>query len=146
MAPIAGPKQLCFKYSSFTLLEGERIVGFQGGAEAMAIDIEGPSGAFRIGESEIFRGPSRPGRRVSRHDGTSVYRLRDPGLRYAIYGRTEFSDGQDQLVIWLGGEALDGSRRDAQIYDRLIVGDTSQLGCQHTFTYSWDFVFGSAAD
>ncbi|CAN5328210.1 hypothetical protein BH10PSE1_BH10PSE1_01750 [soil metagenome] len=139
MAPIVGPMQICFKYSSFKLLEGERIVGFQGGMEAMAIDLEGPSGAFRIGESEIFSGPRHQDRRVAQHDDTSVYRVSQPRLRYAIYGKTDFSDGRDRLVIWLDGNALDGSRRDARIYDRLIVGDTTALSCRHTYTYGWDF-------
>lgn len=143
MNPVIGPMQICFKYSSFSLLEGERIVGFQGSAESMAIDLEGPTGSFRIGESEIFADPAHPGRRVSQHNGTSVYRLRDPDLRYAVYGKTEFSDGRDRLMLWLDGEALDGSRRDARIYDRLIVGDPSALHCKHIFTYSWDAVSGA---
>ncbi len=143
MTPVVGPRQVCFKYSSFNLLEGERIVGFQGGAESMAVNVEGLYGAFRIGESEIFAGPPRRGLRVSTRNGTSVYRLRDPDLRYGVYGKTAFSAGRDRLTIWLQGKALNGTRRDAHIYDRLVVGDTSTLNCQHTFTYGWELILGS---
>lgn len=139
--PVVGPTQVCFKYSAFSLDDGERIVGFEGGAEGMAVTVEGPAGAYRIGESEIFATP-RLGRVVSDRDGTRVYRLRGRAREYAIRGTTSFSDGEDRTVIRLEGEALTGTSRDAQIYRRFTITDPSALHCPRTFTYSWDAMLG----
>lgn len=116
-------------------------VGFEGGAEGMAVTVEGRAGAYRIGESEIFATP-RLGRLVSDRDGTRVYRLRARAREYAIRGTTRFSDGEDRTVIRLEGAALTGTTRDAQIYRRFTIIDPSALHCPRTFTYSWDAMLG----
>lgn len=139
--PVVGPMQVCFKYSSFSLAGGERITDFDGGGEGMAVRIEGPNGTYRIGESEIFATP-RLGRLVANRDGTRVYRLRGRSREYAIVGATTFSDGEDIVVIRLDGEALTGTSRDAQVYERFRVADPASLHCSQIFTYSWDAMFG----
>jgi len=137
--PVSGPKLICFKYSTFFLLEGERITDLSGSAEGISLKVESPSGSFEIDESEIFSPVVGAKRIVASSNKTSVYRVSDGGGRYAIYGPTSFSDGRDRLVIWLSGAALRGNRGDASVYGRFQVRDTAGLGCEHTFTYSWEF-------
>jgi hypothetical protein len=139
--PAVGPMQVCFKYSAFSLDEGERITFFKGGAEGMSVTIEGPAGAYRVGESEIFATP-RLGRLVSDHDGTRVYRMRGHAREYLVRGVTDFSNGEDTTVVRLESEALTGTSRDGQIYRRFKVTNPSALRCQRTFTYSWDAILG----
>ncbi len=137
--PVSGPKLLCFKYSTFSLLEGERVTDFSGGLEAMSLTIEGPSGVYRVDESEIF-GPAKGVlRRMSANETTSVYRVIGKRQRYAVYGPTSFSDSKDQLVIWLSGPALTGKIKDAAIYRRFNVRDTDTVKCEQKFTYGWGF-------
>ena len=108
--PVVGPMLVCFKYSSFSLADGERIIDFEGGAEGMAVRVEGPHGAYWIEESEIFITP-RLGRLLSDNGGTRVYRLRGRARQYAIVGATNFSGGEDRAVIRLEGGALTGTAR-----------------------------------
>lgn len=135
--PVVGPQRLCFKYSTFNLLVGERVADFSGGFERMSITIEGPAGRYEIAESEIFVPLARVGRLVLSHNSTHVYRARTWKPGYAIYGRTHFSPDQDLLVIWLSGSALKGSRKDAAIYSRFDVGPIDIAKCGSGFTYSW---------
>ncbi len=139
---VQGPKQICFKYSVFSLAADERIALSSGSPEAMAVKVESPSGNYRIGESEIFA-PPRQAKRLVRSDGpTKVYRVAAPHMRYAIYGPTSFSDGQDRLVIWLSGENLRGAKSDHLIFDRFEVRDPATVKCQYGFTYSWNDFLG----
>ena len=134
--PVSGPKLLCFKYSTFSLLEGERVTDFSGGVEAMSLTIAGPSGVYEVGESEIFAPAKGAHRRVLANGKTSVYRIAGKRLRYSVYGPTSFSDGKDRLVIWLSGSVLKGTIKDAAIYRRFDVRDTDTVTCEYRFTYS----------
>lgn len=134
--PVAGPMQICFKYSAFSLADGERIVGFEPGFEGMAINVESPRGDYRIAESEVFATP-RPGRLVSDRDGTRVYRLGGRAREYTVRGVTPFSHGAETTVIRIQGAALTGGSRDAEIYRRIRLTDPSSQHCTRTFTYSW---------
>ena len=135
--PVIGPKLICFKYSTFALADGERVTEFSGSPEAMSITVEGPSGDFIIGESEIFAAAKGAKRLVYSNDRTSVYRVSGRGGRYAIYGPTSFSAGKDRLVLWLSGKNLTGKKSDQAVYDRFTVRDVVGLNCEQTFTYSW---------
>jgi hypothetical protein len=134
---IVGPKRLCFKHSSFQLTEGERVADVRMGVEGMSIGVEGPMGRYRISESEIFRKPTELGRRVGRRDGTGYYRVSDP-VRYAVTGRTSFSPDRDALVLWVSGDALVGQRTDAEIYNRVAVGDPAGRRCHYRYLYGGD--------
>jgi hypothetical protein len=136
--PVAGPGLLCFKYSTFRLLDGERVIAFSGGAVSLEITIDGPSGRYAIAEGEIFAPPAHLGRRVVRQAKTTVYAVPSREPLYAIYGRTSFAPEKDHLIVWLSGPALTGSIKDAAIYARFAVTDPGQTKCIHTFTYSWD--------
>ncbi|MDP3802349.1 MAG: hypothetical protein Q8Q71_09215 [Brevundimonas sp.] len=133
---IVGPRQLCFKYSSFLLNEGERVVDVRMGLEGMGIEVAGPRGSYSIRESEIFA-PASLGRRTQRMGGTSYYRLRGP-LRYAVTGRTDYSPARDTLVLWLSGSAFTGQPDDASIYTRVTIADPAPLHCDHRYLYGWD--------
>jgi hypothetical protein len=39
--PAVGPKLICFKYSTFSLADGERVTEFSGSPESMSITVEG---------------------------------------------------------------------------------------------------------
>lgn len=138
---IVGPKLLCFKYSSFQLLEGERVTEAPIGLEGMAVVIDGQSGAYEIRESELFGRPARIGTRVARNAGTAYFRRSGP-IRYAVAGRTGYSLDRDALVLWISGDALNGQRADAAIYRRVAVGDPSQLRCDFRYLYGWDVALG----
>jgi len=138
--PVIGPKLICFKYSTFSLGEGESIAEMSGSPEGMSITVTSPSGDFSIGESEIFASTKRAKHLVLSNGSTSVYRVSGGGGRYAIYGSTSFSNGKDRLVIWLAGKGLKGRKSDKGVYSRFAVRDPSGLKCEHTFTYSWDFL------
>ena len=137
--PVIGPKLICFKYSTFALDSGERITEFSGSPEAMSITVDGPSGSYTVGESEIFASAKGSKRLVLSNGRTSVYRVSGHGGRYAIYGPTGFSNGKDRLVIWLTGKSLKGKKSDQAVYDRFEVRDPAGVQCQQTFTYSWGF-------
>jgi hypothetical protein len=137
--PVVGPKLICFKYSTFFLREGERVTDLSGSPEGISIKVESPSGGIEISESEIFAPAKAAQSIVASSNKTSVYRVPSRGGRYAIYGPTSFSDGNDRLVILLSGAGLIGNRNDASVYGRFQVRDTAGLRCEHTFTYSWEF-------
>lgn len=136
--PVEGPKLLCFKYSTFLITDHERVTDFSGSAEGMSITIEGPTGKYEIGESEIWAEPKRRGQVVSEHNRTIVYQVKGK-RRYAIYGPTDYSPSEDRLVIWLSGKALHGNSKDKGIYRRFDVRNPEGAPCGHRFTYSWDF-------
>jgi len=138
--PVTGPKLICFKYSTFSLDEGESIAEMSGSPEGMSINVTSPSGDFSIDEGEIFAPAKGPRRLVLSNGSTSVYRVSGVGGRYAIYGPTSFSNGKDRLVIWLAGKNLKGRKSDQAIFSRFEVRDPSGLKCEHTFTYSWNFL------
>lgn len=138
---IVGPKLLCFKYSSFQLLEGERVTDVRMGLEAMVIEVDGPLGPYTVAESEIFRRPARLGARVVRSGGTTYYRRGNPPS-YAVTGRTRHSTERDTLVLWVSGSALTGQGVDAAVFTRVMVGDPAQLPCDYRYLYGWDVAFG----
>jgi hypothetical protein len=135
--PVVGPKLICFKYSTFSLADGERVTEFTGSPEAMSITVERTSGDFTIAESEIFAEPKGPKRLVFSNGRTFVYRVSDHRGRYAIYGPTSFSAGNNRLVIWLSGKSLRGKKSDQTVYGRFMVRNVAGLKCEQTFTYSW---------
>lgn len=135
---VAGPGLLCFKYSTFDLLAGERVVAVSGSPESMEITIEGPAGRYVVAESEIFAPPAHLGRRVARQAKTTVYAVPGNEVRYAVYGRASFAPREDSLIVWISGPALTGGATDAALYARFAVADPDRAKCIHTFTYSWD--------
>lgn len=135
---VIGPKAICFKYSTFALADGESITDFSGSPEGMSITVNSPSGNFAIAESEIFASAKGAKRLVFSSGRISVYRVSGPAVRYAIYGPTSFSHGQDRLVIWLSGQRLKGKKTDHAVYDRFEIRDPAAVQCQQTFTYSWE--------
>jgi hypothetical protein len=137
--PLRGPKNLCFKYSTFTLAAGESVTDFSGGFEGMMIDVKGPKGKYTISESEIFARPRERGNFVNAHSHATIYALKGRERQYAIYGRTRFSPNSDRLIVRLRGDALRGTAADADIYDRFDVVEPRSQDCEHTFTYSWGF-------
>ena len=110
----------------------------------MAITVEGPSGAFRIVESDIFAPAKGRKRLVVSKGKTRIYRVSSQGGRYAIYGPTDFSNGEDRLTIWLSGDNLRGRSADQGILDRFEVRDPASVTCEQTFIYSWDFLIDPA--
>ena len=139
--PVVGPMLVCFKYSIFSLLPGERITDFFPGIEGMSIKVEGDHGTFVIGESEILKPPTNARHLVLRQSDTSVYRIDGAKPRYSVYGRPRFSRDQDRMMILLSGPSLRGTADDAEIYRRLQVRDTEGAACKRTFTYSMSFMF-----
>ena len=137
--PVEGPKRLCFKYSTFDLLPGETVVSFTGGMEGMSLSVDSPAGRYEVAESEIFASPKRLRGKVFSQGDTSVFRGAGRTRRYAIYGKTSYSDGKDRLVIWLSGPALTGGAGDAAIYRRFAVQDPRTVSCEMQFTYAWGF-------
>jgi len=138
--PVIGPKLICFKYSTFYLDEGESIAELSGSPEGISVSVTSRSGHFSIGEGEIFAPAKGLKRLVYSNGSTSVYRVRGRGGRYAIYGPTSFSNGKPRLIIWLTGINLRGRKNDKSVYSRFEIRDPSGLKCEHTFTYSWDFL------
>jgi hypothetical protein len=135
--PLTGPKWVCFKYSTFFLNDDERVAEFSGSAEGMRIKVESPSGSYEIAESEIFA-PVKGGQQLVFSVGkTRVYRIFGRGRGYVIYGPTSFSQGNDQPIIALSGEALRSATSDRSIFDRLEVRDPRTVKCEQTFTYGW---------
>jgi hypothetical protein len=144
--PVLGPKLVCFKYSTFLLDQGEKIIEFSGSTEAMSVTVEGASGTLRIGESEIFAAVRGQKRLVASRGQTKIYRVTSERRRYAIYGPTNSSEGKDQLVIWLSGDSLRGNSSDRAVLDRFEIRDPASVRCEQTFTYSWDLIFGAQPD
>ncbi len=139
--PVIGPNLICFKYSTFTLIEGEQVTDFSASPEDMSLEISGPSGSYEVSEGEIFAATKASKRLVLSREGAHVYRVSSKNeVRYAIYGPTDFSDGKDRLLIWLSGNALHGTRKDLTIYSRFDVRDPATVNCAHSFTYSWEFL------
>jgi hypothetical protein len=82
--PVAGPRLVCFKYSVFSLLAGERITDMTASPEGMLLKVDGPATAYDVGESEIFAGPTSPKKLVLSHDHTTVYRVSGGKPFYAL--------------------------------------------------------------
>jgi hypothetical protein len=138
--PVDGPQLICFKYSTFQLLNGERIVDFSGGMESLSVRVLTPQGQLTIGESEIFAVPEKPRTQIAAWNHTKVYRYSGGADRYAIFGPTSYSEGKERLVIWLSIMTLIGKPNDAAVYRRFEVRDPSGSGCKRGFTYSWEFL------
>lgn len=137
---VSGPGLLCFNWSTFQLLDNERVTSFTSSAEAMRLDVVGPAGRYHISESDIFAEPRQSRRLVFRSGQTSIFQVR--ARDYAIYGPAALSKGTPRLVLWLSGPALHRGKSDAHIFERLKVRDTAGVSCSHKFTYSWDQVLG----
>jgi hypothetical protein len=133
--PTSGPKQLCFKYSIFSLNAGERVTDFSGSMEGLEVKIKGSSGTYEIAESEIFAPPKGEKTLVYSRARTKVYRVPGHGRQYEIEGPTSFSQGKDWPLIWLSGNALRSLKRDVGIFGRLEVRDPKPVKCEQTFTY-----------
>lgn len=138
--PVVGPELICFKYSTFSLAEGESITDFSGSMEGMQVTVSSRRGDFRIGESEIFAELDNLGRPVFSKGEMSIYRLKSPRNGYAVYAPTRSSSGERILLARFSGSRLKGKFSDKAIYSRFEVRDPAGLQCKHTFTYSWDFL------
>ncbi len=136
-----GPKLLCFKYSSFQLLEGERVTDVRIGIHAMVIEVDGPAGRYTVAESDNFRRPASLGTWVARSGGTTYHRSGNPPS-YAVTGRTSYSTERDVLVLWVSGSALNGRRTDAAVFTRVMVGDPAPLPCDYRYLYGFDVFLG----
>jgi len=131
--PITGPKLLCFGYSTFSLLSGERVTGFSANFDVMSIEVDGPNGRFSIVETDIRKPPKDPGHLVLRRGDMSVYWVDGAAPHYDFYGRTSFYRDRDRLLLELSGSSLSGKTNDATIYRRLDVRDPKSADCQRTF-------------
>jgi hypothetical protein len=138
--PVDGPQLICFKYSTFQLLKGERIVDFSGGMESMSVRVLTPHGQLTIAESEIFAVPTRARQKIAEWNGTKVYRYGSESGRYGLFGKTAYSADEDRLVIWLSIMTLMGTSDDAAVYRRFDVRDPAGSGCKRGFTYGWEFL------
>lgn len=132
-----GPLKLCFRYSSFSLAEGERIADLQMGIHGLVLAIESPRGRYQVHENEILVAP-RLGRRVLRTETASVYRSRNSFVSYVVMSRPEFSPDRDVPLLVVSGEALQGTSADARIYARITVGDPTSVPCDRRYLYGWD--------
>lgn len=142
LAEVLGPKTVCFRYSSFALNAGERIVGEQVGIHGVVVRIEGPSGSYQVSENEAYRTPARLGTRVYREGDTSVFRSRARPYSYAFVAPTEFSPDQPRMIAVISGYALSGRRNDASFYGRLTIGAPARVRCDHSYRYGFDAVLG----
>ena len=142
-AEVSGPKTVCFRYSSFALKAGERIVREQVGIHGVVVRIEGPFGSYQVSENEAYRTPARLGTRVSREGDTSIFRSRARPYSYAFVAPTEFSPDQPTMIGVISGDALSGRTNDASIYRRLTIGDPSRVRCNHSYLYGFDAVLGN---
>ena len=142
-AEVRGPKTICFRYSSFALIAGERIETEQMGIHGVVVRIEGPSGSYQVSENEAYRTPARLGTRVYREGDTSIFRSRARPYRYAFVAPTEFSPDQPRMIAIISGDALSGGRSDASFYRRLTVADPSGIRCDHSYLYGFDTVLGN---
>lgn len=137
-----GAMTVCFRYSSFSLAEGEVVEDVQMGIHGLLLVIRGSRGRYEVRENEIFARPHRLGRRVSRTGTASVYRSLESSVSYAIMGRPEFSPDRDVMILMLTGEALEGDRSDARIYSRVTVGDPALIHCDRRYLNGWDVLLG----
>jgi hypothetical protein len=131
--PITGPKLLCFGYSTFSLLSGERVTGFSANFDVVSIEVDGPSGTLFVSETDIRKAPKDPGHLVLRRGDVSVYWVDGADPHYDFYGRTSFYRDRDRLLLELSGPSLRGKANEAAIYRRLDVRDPKSVDCQHTF-------------
>ena len=147
MPPVIGPKKICLKYSSFDLLDGERVTDSGGGVESMWLQIGRRVGRFDVRESEIFAESKVPRTLVATLGGTKVYRMMGGGtVSYALYGHAHFLGDGDKLVIVLSGSAFTGGKADAAIYGRFQIGDPIGAKCDQYYDYGWEYVLPATAD
>jgi len=130
---VTGPKLLCFNYSTFSLLPGERVTGEGSNFDVISIHVEGSRSAFDISETTIRRQPKYPGHLVFRRGDMSVYWADGAQPHYDFYGRTSFYRDRDHLLLELSGPSLKGKANDAAIYRRIDIRDPKAEDCQHTF-------------
>lgn len=143
-AEVRGPKTVCFRYSSFALIAGERIEREQLGIHGVVVRIEGPSGAYQVSENEAYRMPAGLGTRVYREGDVSIFRSRVRPYSYAFVSPTEFSPDQPRMIAIISGDALSGTRSDAAFYRRLTVADPSRIRCDYSYLYGFDAMVGNA--
>lgn len=141
-ADLAGPATICFRYSSFRLVAGERLEHVSMGIHGLRAGITGLRGGYEVLEGEIMRAFSEDDRvRVLRTGGFSIYRSGSPPS-YAVMTRPAFSPDRDVMLVALAGAALDGSEEDAEIYSRVAVGDPATVQCDRRYLYGWDLMLG----
>ena len=139
---IQGPSVVCFGYSRFSLIEGERITEYQMGMHGVLVSVDGPEGSYQISENEIYRTPNHLGRRVQRDSTTSIYRASKQGKpRYAVMARPSFSPDREVMLLTLSGEAFSGRADDVAIYSRITVSDSADVRCDFSFRSGWDAMF-----
>lgn len=143
-APVAGPGQLCLKYSSFVLAPGEQVAKRAIGIEGMQLEIDGPSGRYTIVEGELMGGPKSRDRRVQTRPDAQIYALDAGG--YAFRGTLPFSlHGQplaepvDQFYVSIRGRALDRHESARLILSRLTLGTPKTADCLMRYQYGWEF-------
>jgi len=147
LPPVIGPKKICLKYSSFDLLDGERVTDFQAGVEGVLLQVSGRAGRFSVGESEIIGAPKSSGTLVATSGGTKVYRMtRDGRVFYALYGHVDIRGEGDKPIIFLRGAAFTGGKVDARIYGRFQIGDPEGVKCDHSYVYGWEYMLPDTAD
>lgn len=142
-AEVRGPKTICFGYSSFALIAGERSELEHVGIHGVVVRIEGPYGSYQVAENEIYRTPARFGTRVYREGDVSVFRSRVRPYSYAFVVPSRVSPDQPRMIAIISGDALSGGRSDASIYRRLTVADPSRIRCDHSYLYGFDVVLGN---
>lgn len=139
---LQGPMMVCFRYSAFSLNADERMVVTQLGLHGVSVEVDGPTGSYRVSENEIYRTPAHPGTRVHQENGATVFRSFRRPVSYAFLSRTALSSDRPRMIAVIAGDALTGGAGDASIYRRLKVGDPSQMRCDHRYGYGWSAVLG----
>jgi len=144
---VVGPAKICFKYSSFDLIAGERASDLRAGVETMALKITSRKGSFLVGESESYMPLGSHGAPVASADGTIVYRSTGDGdVAYILYGHSDILGEGDKHILSLTGKAFNGSKADAQIYRRFRIGDPGALKCGMRYVYGWDVIVAAMGD
>lgn len=133
---VSGPARVCFFHTSLDLAPGETAYLDYLGIHWASIRVSGARGSFLVREGDNWAAPDEPGRPARDRHGRNVVKHHSPeGWRYLIFGRTTYSPDRERPLVWLEGDAIDGSNRDRQIINRVRTSSNEVRGCARRFVY-----------
>jgi len=136
----SGPAIVCMRELAVEAAAGEAVYLGYSGIHNGTLRWEGPQGVIEFKQSESWLPPRRRGQLIGKFGGYTVYRKREKGDLYLAFLAGEGAEPRFDLRI--AGSALDGSKRDEPLLNRLLQHSGTSARCDRSYAYGWGVIMG----
>jgi hypothetical protein len=140
---LQGPGRVCLNLTAFDLAPGETAYVDYLGIHYGRLRIIGRHGNLDLAEGESYAEPRMRNQILLHSAQRMIVRYgRGARRRYLLFAPTDWSEREDEPILWIHGSALNGTTRDLGMLGRIRVLREDFSRCTRRFEYGWNFLMG----